>query len=309
MVSENIKIYTLSSDYSIQSADPEEWGVFCSVYYNMAYNGFFREETYVASGSPAYWICKGDARIGGVRMGPNRIYYLFFIPPFNDAPQVMKGLKQLLLAWSDRSQPIKAFEVLPDQVDLFARVGFWPDAFRCRWMQRPTEHFDVVWGEEFRIETLQREEKSDGSYRYVNEQEITACEYASFAHGLDATRRGQLAKEDHTPSVDPNYTNEVLMNASTLVYDKQTNELVANCRIGLQGDYAAVYSIGVIPAYRGRGLASLMLQRALSELKGSYPLLRLYVMQGNDAESVYVKLGFVPGLLEVQKMEIPPLSE
>lgn len=40
-------------------------------------------------------------------------------------------------------------------------------------------------------------------------------------------------------------------------------------------------------------------------LKGTYPLLRLYVMEGNDAESVYYNLGFKPGVQEVQKMYIP----
>ncbi|WP_152392353.1 GNAT family N-acetyltransferase [Paenibacillus guangzhouensis] len=309
MWAEEIQRYALQDDYFIQRADPEEWGMYCTIYYNMAYNGFFREETYVTSSSPAYWIYQGEIRVGGVRMSPNQIYYLFFIPPFHDEALVMRGLKRLLLSWSDRREAIKTFEVLPDQVDLYARAGFWPDPFRCRWMQRPTEHFDVVWGDAYRIETLQREAQSDGSYRYVKEQEITDCHYASFIGGLDATRRGQLAKEDHIPSIDPNYTNDVLMHASTLVYDQETNELVANCRVGLQGDYAAVYSIGVLPAYRGRGLASMMLRRALSELKGSYSLLRLYVMQGNDAESVYLKLGFVPGPLEVQKMEIPPLTD
>ncbi len=33
--SENIETYDLSSEYSIRKADPEEWGIYCSVYYNM----------------------------------------------------------------------------------------------------------------------------------------------------------------------------------------------------------------------------------------------------------------------------------
>ncbi|WP_238327914.1 GNAT family N-acetyltransferase [Paenibacillus gorillae] len=68
---------------------------------------------------------------------------------------------------------------------------------------------------------------------------------------------------------------------------------------------AAVYSIGVLPAYRGKGLATLMLKRALSILKDHYPILRLYVMEGNEAESVYYNLGFAPGVQEIQSMRIP----
>ncbi len=48
-----------------------------------------------------------------------------------------------------------------------------------------------------------------------------------------------------------------------------------------------------------------MLQRALTSLKGNYPLLRLYVMEGNDAESVYWNLGFMPGVQEIENMYIP----
>jgi ribosomal protein S18 acetylase RimI-like enzyme len=75
--------------------------------------------------------------------------------------------------------------------------------------------------------------------------------------------------------------------------------------LGLQDDYAAVYSIGVITAYRGKGIATMMLKRGLHLLKDKYPLLRLYVMEGNDAESVYINLGFVPGVQEIQSMYIP----
>ncbi|MFK4169671.1 GNAT family N-acetyltransferase [Paenibacillus lautus] len=60
-----------------------------------------------------------------------------------------------------------------------------------------------------------------------------------------------------------------------------------------------------MPTYRGRGLATRMLKRALSVLKDKYPVLRLYVMEGNDAESVYLNLGFIPGVLEIQSMYIP----
>ncbi|MCY9517833.1 GNAT family N-acetyltransferase [Paenibacillus apiarius] len=84
---------------------------------------------------------------------------------------------------------------------------------------------------------------------------------------------------------------------------------MANCRLCLQNNYAAIYSIGVIPAYRGRGLASRMLKRALTVLNDKYSILRLYVMEGNDAESIYFNLGFVPGVQEIQNMYIPPKEQ
>lgn len=86
-------------------------------------------------------------------MSPNVIYHLFVIPPFNDSFGILKQLKKLLIQWSDRKEPIRTYEVLPDQVQLYARAGFWPDEFRCRWMQRPTEYFHVNWEDSLRIES------------------------------------------------------------------------------------------------------------------------------------------------------------
>ncbi|MDH6427070.1 MULTISPECIES: GNAT family N-acetyltransferase [unclassified Paenibacillus] len=297
--------YDLNNDFSIRKAESEEWGLNCSIYYNMQYNGFFKEERFNSAQRNAFWIYRGESKIGGVRMSPNRIYHLFVIPPFNDTFVVLKLLKKLLIYWSDRTKPIKTFEVLPDQVQLFARAGFWPDEFRCRWMHRPTDHFEVEWNEELRIESPQIEDNGMGAKRFILEEQIAECNYASFDGSLEATRRKKFSYEDFIPSEEPNYTNEVLLTASTLVYDKKSGQLIANCLLGLQDDYAAVYSIGVIPAYRGKGIATRMLKRGLNFLKDKYPILRLYVMEGNDAESVYLNLGFVPGVQEIQSMYIP----
>lgn len=303
--SDNTMTYALSSEYFIRMAEPEEWGVYCSVYYNMQYNGFFREESYTAARRNSFWIYKGEMKIGGVRMAPNVIYHLFFVPPFNDSLEVLKQLKRILNHWSDRTKPIKTFEVLPDQVQLYTMAGFWPDEFRCRWMQRPTERFEVIWDDNLIIESPQIVVNEMGDKRFINEDEIARCDFESFSGGFEAIRRKKFSLEDFFPNEDPNYTNEILVQASTMVFDKDTGQLIANCRLCLQGNIAAVYSIGVIPAYRGRGLATLMLQRALTTLKDKYPILRLYVMEGNDAESVYFNLGFMPGVQEIQTMYIP----
>lgn len=306
--SADIHDYALSSEYAIQLADPEEWGKYCSVYYNMRYIGFFREEGFNASLRNAYWIYKGESKVGGVRIAPNAMYHLFYIPPFQDSFEVLKLLKQLLMSWSDRTKPIKTYEILSDQVDLYARAGFWPDEFRCRWMQRPTEQYNIVWDHNFSIESPQIIDNQQGAKKFSKEDEIANCDFNSFKGSLEAVRRKKFVLEDFVPHEDPNYTNEILNQASTLVYDQETGQLIANCRLCLQDNQAAVYSVGVIPAYRGKGIATLMLQRALTIIKDHYPVLRLYVMEGNDAQSLYYNLGFVQGELEVQTMYIPAIE-
>jgi ribosomal protein S18 acetylase RimI-like enzyme len=297
--------YALSAEYAIRRAEPEEWGVYCSVYYNAAYNGFFKEEGFANSRPNAFWIYKEGFRVGGVRMSPEVLYHLFWIPPFQEALKVLKLLKRLLIHWSDDRELIKTYEVLPDQAGLFAMAGFWPDPFRCRWMQRPTEIYDVVWEDGLRIESPEIFESPDGGKQYARQDEIARCDFDSFRGGFEAISRKKQTLADFMPAEDPNYTNEVLRQASTLVFDRESGRLIANCRLCLQDQFAAVYSIGVIPTYRGKGLATRMLQRALTLIKEHYPLLRLYVMEGNDAEAVYTNLGFKSGVQEIQTMSIP----
>lgn len=82
--------YDLSDEYSIRLADVTEWGLFCTIYYDMGYVGFFREEEFSSSRCSAYWIYRGESKIGGVRMEPNKMYHLFLIPPFQQGFEIVK---------------------------------------------------------------------------------------------------------------------------------------------------------------------------------------------------------------------------
>ncbi|KKO53859.1 GNAT family N-acetyltransferase [Paenibacillus sp. DMB20] len=301
------KTYPLSDEFRLQKADKAEWGIFCSVYYSSEYNGFFKEQVYdFQLRRDPFWIYKGEDKVGGVVIEPNVLYLLFFIPPFNEEGMVLKILKNALIQWSDSSKPIIVYEILPEQADLFARAGFWPDEFRCRWMQRPTEAFTVDWdGELIVIEPKIRTENEDK--KLIDQDEITKFFYECNIGRIDAVRRKQETVDSYISMIGsyPYLTNKVCLNASSLVYEKQTNKLVGACLVSLEGTFSAVYEIAVMPGFHGRGIATKMLKRALTGLKDHYPVLRLYVMQGNTAESVYYNLGFMPGPLEVQKFHLP----
>jgi len=77
--------------------------------------------------------------------------------------------------------------------------------------------------------------------------------------------------------------------------------LIGACLVSLWEGWPNVFDIAVKPSYQNKGLGTMMLKRALSELKGSYPVLRLFVTIGNDAEMVYHKMGFLSGT-ETTKM-------
>jgi len=305
--------YALSERVYLLKADKIEWGIYSSVYYNAEYNGFFKDQGYEYEGwRDPFWIYEGEALIGGVVIAPNVMFTLFFIPPFRDERRIVLLLKEALISWSDLSKDIIIFEVLPDQVELLGRAGFWPSAFRCRWMQRPTEAFEVKWEDCFVVETPEMIQQ-DGINQLRNENDIARLLYRSFAGAgsIDAIRRQQTDMQFYQEDIREyvSYTNDLVRNASTIVVDSHTNEVVGACLVSMQGSYPAIYNIAVHPSYSGQGIATRMLQTALSNLKGHYPVLRLYVMQGNTAESVYYNLGFMPGPIEVQRMYIPAQTD
>ncbi|WP_047983190.1 GNAT family N-acetyltransferase [Ornithinibacillus californiensis] len=297
--------YDLSDGYSLMKSEPLEWGVHFSVYYNMAYNGFWKNGGYDMPSDKAYMIYHNNVRIGGVCIAPNVIYHLFFIPPFSQKHEVLGLLKELLLSWSDPTKPIRAIEILPDQIDMYSMFGFQPNEFRNRWMQRPTAKFEVEWDTHVNVKTPKFDPSSAGK-KLIQENELNRLFYLAYTQGIEDIRRHRNTEEDHREACQfASETNESLLEASTLVYDKQSNQLIGACLISLQGGIPAVFNIAVLPTHRRGGLASKMLKYALNVLKSDYPILRLYVMQGNEAELVYHNLGFQPGLLEVQHCSIP----
>ncbi len=309
--SEDSTRFELSDDFSLQQADPTDWGIYYSIYYNMEYNGFFKNQGLnMNHWRRKFWIHQGTMKIGGVVIAPNVIFGLFFIPPFNDDIKILKLLKQALLHWSDRSKHINAYEILPNQIDLFSRTGFWPGEFRCRWMQRPTETFIFDSDSNLKISSPEFNTEYD-QISLSNSEEISELSYISYSNTLSGVRRKWTSREFFTSWTNqfPKQSNEKLRMASTLVHDLTTSQLIGSCLVSLQDEMPAIFNITVAPSHREKGIATKMLKRALSILKEQgYPILRLYVMQGNEAEAVYYNLGFVAGPLEVQSCYIPALT-
>lgn len=174
-------------------------------------------------------------------------------------------------------------------------------------MQRPTESFDVEWDDHSVV--VEPELQVDDQQKTLKKlNEIVHFLHAAHEGSIDAVRRNQETLDSTLSWVSayPYETNESLLKASSLVYDKETMKLAGACLISDQDGLPAIFGIAVLPEFSGKGLATRMIKKALTVLKAHYPVLRLYVMQGNSAESVYYNLGFMPGPLEVQKFTLSP---
>jgi len=296
--SKDLKEYDLKDGYSIEKAQWEEFSVYFAVYEIFKMNVWFRQSfdaycSVLKNYDICFWIKKDNFRIGGVLLDLNYMNCLFLQPPHNEYDLIIGKLKKLLLTYSDSSKPIYVGAVKPDKVKYYQRAGFKiGESRRC--MIRPTEEFHVTWDCDYEIVSATEDKKSD----------IVKL----FTEAFSNESKDEVNFEKENESVEfyftKSSTNTLVNKASTLIYEKKTNELVGACLISIWEDWPNVYDIAVKPSFQKRGLAKNMLKRALTVLKEGYPTLRLFVTLGNDAEMLNHRMGFLAGV-ETTEMILP----
>ncbi len=90
-----------------------------------------------------------------------------------------------------------------------------------------------------------------------------------------------------------------LQMASSCVYDIESN-LVGVCLVSIWEELPLIYEVAVLPQYRGNGLAKFMMLRAIDQLSGYYPVIRLFVTSENTAQNLYKNIGFLSGGKAIQ---------
>ncbi|MEC0091495.1 GNAT family N-acetyltransferase [Paenibacillus macquariensis] len=299
--------YELSDQFHLQKADMKKWSVFYSVYYNAEYIRFFSGiDLPVMINIDPFWIYKGTTKVGGVVISPNMMRLLFFIPPFQEQSTIVYLLKGILLKWSDITLPIHVYEVLQDQVDLFARLGFSPDEHRYRWMQRPTEPLEHEWnGVSTVVQSIVQ--STPITRTLTSDKEIGHLLYRCYSDGIQGgiSKSKSISHYITETQIIMKEASEYLLSASSLVYDKRNNALIGTCLLTMHHDVPRIQHLGILPTYRRRGIGTIMIKRSLSMLTDLYPSVRVYVMQGNAVESLYYNLGFMPGPIEISKMLVP----
>lgn len=284
----NNKIYELGKGFSLEAAEKEEFSKFYAVYTNedIGFKKNFKQKMAVVSEEDScFWIKKDGEKVGGTFLEPNFIEGLFLIPPFDDVYTVLKLIKKILVHWSDKSKDINANVVIPSQVETYERLGF-RISNTGRWMLSPTREFDVKWEDKLQVVTPNKE----------HTEELGKLFYEAFK-----TSPGQkFSLKERTEFVEYYFEHnshiEILSNASSVVFDRKTNELIGACLISEWNEWPLIYDIAVRSDYRGMGIASKLIKKSLTVLKDKYSAVRLHVDLGNDAERIYYDNGFLPGV-------------
>lgn len=289
--------YNLNDGFMIKRADKIEFGIHETIYSNVDLELSFSWKKQIVDKidyDNHFWIIKDDKRIGGVHISPKLMGDFFMEVPYEtDRFMVISKLNDVLLHWADNNENIRIYGVIPDDVKYFNKLGYKIKSER-RVMIRPTETFDNIdWGNDFiiKIPTIS------------DVPEIGRLFFESYSGGIDYEVFGQQSLDEATENAEyilNVYKSNNNLEGSTLIYDKNTNELIGTCMAGMSGftdnEFSEIGDIVVKPSYRGLGLASNMIKQALTNLKKISPATILCVTVGNPVEKLYNKMGFFPGV-------------
>lgn len=270
-------------EYRLVKADRKMFSKYFATYYK---NNWFRPSwgdlTKVLSASDdGYWVIAGEDKAAGVYLSDHSIGLVFGIPPYSITTKMIDEMKSYALKSWKLTEDLHAYNVLAEQEIAFRETGFVRVQSR-QCMMRPTEQ----------LETSMDLNYMHGIPTIDDKYKIAEVFKEAYSNGPDE-REAQVYAEDvarYFDAVDPK-----LLGASSVVYDRTTGEIVGVCMISLWEGLPLVYSIAVLPQHRGMGLATAMLDRALTVLEPDYPVLRLFVTTGNQAEQLYRKRGFLSG--------------
>lgn len=281
--------YDLYYGYSLEKAVNTEFAKYYAAYLkiDIGFKSSYEQKCAVVTPDDnCFWIKLNEVRVGGVFLEPNYVEGLFLIPPFEDLYKVLSLIKRVLTSWSDKSKDIRAVVVGPAEVDYYHMLGFRISE-TAHWMMRPTESYFVYWEDKYEIRTPGTEDI----------EELGKFFFEAFNNYVGKTKYSINERTSFVKSYFENAAlDELLLKASTKIYEKETNELIGACLISEYRGWPLVSDIAVKSIYRGLGLATRMLKTALSVTNEKYPAMRLYVLCGNAAESVYHNIGFIPGV-------------
>lgn len=159
-----------------------------------------------------------------------------------------------------------------------------------RQVARKPEIFNVNWGEQFDVFPWTEDKTEDIAQFLLNTGTRSFAELSECANGTPQSARHYVTRARKYVQKEL-HGDEVGYAASSLVYDKTKQKLIAICLCC----GCSVYHIEVHPAYQRQGIATRMLKRALTvHAERGSPELHLWRHDDSPGVQIYASLGFVP---------------
>jgi len=269
--------------YSIRKADQTNYSKCFATYRK---NIWFRPswsflQQMMLDASDCFWIYRDNKRVAGISLGDNELGSFFMIPPFALTVDIVSFLKDVVIESSESNHRVDAYNVLSEHIEVFMNEGFNILSTR-KCMIRPTEKIDTSLARDL-VSVKPNIDHITNITELMNEAYYAGPDQKD----TDTYKRDLIYYFEHNQA-------EVI-EASTILIQKETKELVGVCLVSLWEETPLIYEIAVKPYYKNKGLGRYMLCRAITHLDSLYPVIRLFVTSGNSAEYLYSNLGFQSG--------------
>ncbi len=283
-----IQRYELGDQFALQRADNEAfinaWVVYRGV--DEDFSQSFVDARTELEGVPfCSWVMQAEKRVGGVILLPNGIGDFFLIPPQRDSAELLSRLIPLLRHWSDPTKPILAQGITTYHLSTFEQAGFVLQESRA-WMIRPIEP---------------QSESPTSNWQHKPISPMDAATIGKLLHAAFQGGVGEYGRRDETAHVAS--TNSFLEQHDPATACGQASawavttagEPVGICLVELHKGLPTIRFVAVLPSQQGQGVATWLLQRALTKLAPHHKWVKLAVTVGNPAMTLYERLGFVAG--------------
>ena len=161
----------------------------------------------------------------------------------------------------------------------------------CKRMIRKPEVMRVTWPGQVRVEpwTEDKSKAVGGFLHRVGAKLSSECRDGTLASAVYYSLRAFAYQKAHeTPYL------QAAQQASSLVFDAKTNELIAVCLLCGGDDLCGLYHLEVDPKCQRRGIGRAMMRKALATLaEAKVPLMDLWACDGSPGIPLYEELGFV----------------
>lgn len=232
-----------------------------------------------------HFIYLHDIQIGGVILGNNRIKHLFLYPEYKKlVTPVIKTLHSKALEDMDSKKGISSLPSNAQQAAIFEKLGY-KTIRKLRCVIGPIKK--VSWGAPAGF-IFRNPSKND------SELIIKLFYDANITEPWHQPVTMEQFGWGNSLYFNKNKTNSITK-ASTICFEEKTRKPVGACLISTDEGYPFVFDLHVLQDYRRKGIASEMMKKAFSKMSDEHDYMRLFMVDGNPAELLYEKLGFIAG--------------
>ena len=236
-----------------------------------------------------FWIEYNNVRVGGAIISPKKLSDCFLIPPFENRYIVFDKLNKVLSSWSAKGDDITVRVNSSGEKNIFLSFGYKIQWERCA-MIRPTDKFSITWDNELSVNIPDTNNVDELAQFFVKAHIGSSDDKGDSKEAFD----NEIKQLKYFFNI---FEKNGSLSHSCFIRDKSSGIIIGACIAGKDESdpygYTGIVDVAVLPEYRGKSIAQNMIKYSMTAASDTCPVIVLGVTVGNNAQSLYTKLGFI----------------